>query len=93
MDFNTDSAIVNLDHLEPIKFEDGSQKQVLGRIFEDGSFVCTTDESCLELTKISRRIQRWERRGKFRKIERFFNKNRDILTGLWYNKRGLNWPH
>lgn len=82
MDFNTDAAIVNLEQLEPVKFEDGSQKQVLGRIFEDGSFLCTTDESCAKLLKISRRIQRWADKGKFRKIDRFFDKNRDILTGL-----------
>ena len=82
MDFNTDSAIVNFDILQPVTYEDGSQKPTLGVIFEDGSFVCTTDESCAKLSKLSRRIERWIDNGNYRKIDRFFKRNRDTITGL-----------
>ena len=32
-------------------------------VFEDGSFTCTTDASCGEAERISRKVKRWHRRG------------------------------
>ena len=51
-------------------------------VFEDGSFTCATDASCVEAERISRRVRRWRRKGRHKKIARFFGKDRDMITGL-----------
>ena len=51
-------------------------------VFEDGSFACTTDASCVQAERISRKVRRWRRKGRHRKIARFFGVTRDVITGL-----------
>ena len=51
-------------------------------VFEDGSFTCTTDSSCFEAERISRKVRRWHRKGRHQKIARFFGVTRDVITGL-----------
>ena len=51
-------------------------------VFVDGSFTCTTDASCFEAERISRKVRRWHRRGRYRKLARFFGVTRDVITGL-----------
>ena len=51
-------------------------------VFEDGSFTCTTDTSCAQAERISRKLRRWHRKGRYKKIARFVGKDRDMITGL-----------
>lgn len=51
-------------------------------VFEDGSFTCTTDASCVEAERISRKVRRWHRKGRRRKLARFFGVTPDLITGL-----------
>jgi hypothetical protein len=51
-------------------------------VFEDSSFTCTTDASCSEAERISRKVKRWYRKGRHRKIARFFGVTTDVITGL-----------
>ena len=73
------------DHLAPIRFEDGSQREIYARIFEDGSFVCSTDESCRWSERMSAKLERWAAKGKTKKIARFFDQGWgtfDAITGI-----------
>ena len=51
-------------------------------VFEDGSFTCTTDASCAEAERLSRKVKRWHRKGHRRKLARFFGVSPDMITGL-----------
>ena len=52
------------------------------QVFVDGSFTCTTDASCFEAERISRKVRRWRRKGRHRKLARFFGVSCDEITGL-----------
>ena len=51
-------------------------------VFVDGSFTCTTDASCWKAERISRKVRRWHRKGRYRKLAQFFGVTRDVITGL-----------
>ena len=76
------SEAVITDVLSPITFEDGSQREPLAVIFEDGSFVASTDEAAKVASRAARRITRWADQGKTDRIARFFDKGFDVITGL-----------
>ena len=54
----------------------------LAVVFEDGSFHCTTDASCQAAARMGRKLIWWHDQGRHRRIARFFDQRRDILTGL-----------
>ena len=58
---------------EEITFEDGSVGQVTAQVFEDGSFVCSTDESARWAWEMSRKVHRWARKGKTDKLQNLFD--------------------